>query len=83
MKKLLLGTIIGIGAACLYRNMKENGQLDRLTEEANDLACRAKTKLKDSLEKGLYKAEEVKDEVESKVDKGFEKGKEALNKSTY
>jgi len=83
MKKLLLGAILGVGAACAYRTMKENGQLDKLADEVNDVASKAKRKIKDSLDKGMNQAEYLKDRAEYKVEKGFEKGKDALNKKAY
>jgi len=82
MKKVVLGTLLGVGAAYVYHHMKENGQLDKLADEVNDFTSKTKKKIKDTIDAGVNEVEYVKDRAGYKVDKGIAKGKEAINKKT-
>ncbi|MCD7973119.1 MAG: hypothetical protein LUG18_10735 [Candidatus Azobacteroides sp.] len=70
MKKFLIGAALGAAAYYYGKKMKENGQLDQMMDEVNDLVCKTKQKVKDVIDQGFNKAEDLADRAETEIDKG-------------
>ena len=76
MKKLLVGTAIGIAAGYAVYKMAQQGKLDCLCDDIDKYSKKAKRNLKTIVDAGKNQAEYVKDRIEYE----YENGKEKLSK---
>jgi len=63
MKKILLGTIVGIAAGYAFFRYKQDGSWDGLCDELHSMANKTKRDAKNMFDKGMNEAEYVKDEI--------------------
>jgi len=77
MKKILLGAIVGAFIGYHYKEMKERGDFNQLSDDVNGIAHKAKRELKNAMGKGRNQAEYLKDRAEDEIEKGFDKVDEA------
>jgi len=73
MKKFIFGIVLGAIAGYYYREIKERGDFDQLTDDVNDIANRAKRDLKNVVDKGKNQVESLKYQAENKIEEGLDK----------
>lgn len=73
MKKILLGTIVGIAAGYALFRYKKDGSWDGLCDEFQSLANKTKRDAKNLFDKGKNQVDYIKDEIEYEFDNGEEK----------
>lgn len=71
MKGLILGLAAGIAAGYAVRKMADEGKFDKVCDEAHEFAGKAKQKVKDVMETGKSKAENMAVEAKHAMDKGY------------
>lgn len=72
MKSFLLGAAVGAAIAYYYREMKERGDFDQLSDDMSDVAYKAKRNLKNVVAKGKNQAGYLKDRAENEIEKGLD-----------
>ena len=72
MKGLILGLAAGIAAGYAVRKMADEGKFDKVCDEAHEFAGKAKQKVKDVMETGKNKAENMAEHAKHAMDKGYD-----------
>ena len=76
MKKVLIGTAIGLAAGYAIYKLAQQGKLDCLCDDVNKFAGKTKRNFKNMVDTGKNQAEYIKDRIEYE----YENGKEKLGK---
>ena len=75
MKKILIGTAVGLAAGVVLYKLYQQGKLDGLCDDVNKFAGKTKKNFKNLVDVSKNQAEYVKDRLEYQ----FENGKEKLS----
>jgi len=73
MNKMMIGAAVGLAAGYAVAKMKEEGYFDKLSQDVNDMAGKAKRKAKYAWDKGANEMECMRGQVENTMEKGKDK----------
>ena len=68
-KKLIIGAIAGVAAFFVIKTLKDQGKLDKVADELNGLALKAKREFKNVLDSGKNQANYLRDKAEYELKK--------------
>jgi len=68
-KKLIIGAIAGVAAFFVIKTLKDQGKLDKVTDELTELALKAKREFKNVLDSGKNQANYLRDKAEYELKK--------------
>ncbi|MBK5721091.1 YtxH domain-containing protein [Dysgonomonas sp. Marseille-P4677] len=79
MKKVLIGTVIGVGVSYALYKLYQQGKLDGICDDMSRFAIKTKRNLKNVVDVGKNQAEYIKERVEHEFQSGKEKFSNSKN----